>query len=101
MRACVIPNKRTNAQCSGVEALANTLHKYVPGAYVFQGECGAPSTWERGGAMAHPAGFNFTEVKQAKWNLRSPTFASCTHISILITTLGLELKKGIREESYP
>jgi hypothetical protein len=58
------------SQCSGVEALANTLHKYVPEAYVFQGECGAPSTWERGGAMAHP-GFNWTEVRQAKWNLRS------------------------------
>ena len=57
--------------CSGVQALANTLAKHIPSAFVFQGECGTSSTWERGGAMAKPTGFNWTEVRQAKWNLRS------------------------------
>ena len=60
-----------SSPCSGVQALANTLKKHVPGAYVIQGEAGAPSTWERGGAMANPPGFNWTETRQAKWNLRS------------------------------
>lgn len=61
-------------QASAVSApacLASTLQAHVPSAFVFQGECGAPSTWERGGAMAKPSGFNWTEVRQAKWNLRS------------------------------
>ena len=60
-----------SSPCSGVQALANTLEKHVPGARVIQGEAGAPSTWERGGAMAKPPGFNWTETRQAKWNLRS------------------------------
>ena len=33
---------------------------------VSAGECGAPSTWERGGAMAHPLGFNWTETRQVR-----------------------------------
>lgn len=54
--------------CSGVEALDATLKQWVPTAFVFQGECGAPAVWMRGGAMEP---WNWTETKQMKWNLRS------------------------------
>jgi hypothetical protein len=50
-----------------VERLRDILHKYAPGMPLRQGENGAPSVPNSGGALGNYA---WSEISQAKWNTR-------------------------------
>ncbi|MEM7108671.1 MAG: hypothetical protein AAF519_10635 [Bacteroidota bacterium] len=56
-----------NPDVSSADKLKATVYKYKPGLALFQGETGCPSTLGSSGALS---GYPWSEISQAKWNLR-------------------------------